>query len=457
MREPRSNFIETLHKLGGLVYEVGGTVRDRMLGRDQKDLDLLVARLPLAKILAALQPLGEVVTVGKSFGVIKFRPRGTEKQFDIALPRKEVSTGVGHRDFEVDYDPNLPVEVDLSRRDFTINAMARDLTNHKLVDPFKGSTDLEKRILRIVSDRAFEEDPLRLMRGVQFAARFGLTVEPTTYEAMEAAAPLIRSVSGERIAEELRKLFLAERPSQGFILMQKTGILKQVLPELEENVGVKQGNKFRDDDVFMHTMRVLDAARKDREIPLSGDLELVFAALFHDVGKVRTQRFDPEKNRITFYCHQTVGRKMFQKRAAALKLSTLGIDSGNVAQLIEEHMFQTKSFFSDRAIRRFINKVGPERILKLIDLRLADNRGGKYPEGIRGVLKLRKKIAEELAKKTPFGVKDLAIGGRDLMALGIPEGRQIGAMLKELLEVVLDEPEKNDKETLLALAQEKIG
>ena len=457
MREPRSNFIETVHKLGGLVYEVGGTVRDRMLGREQKDRDLLVARLPLPKILEALRPLGEVVTVGKSFGVIKFRPRGTEEQFDIALPRKEVSTGVGHRDFDVDYDPNLPVEVDLSRRDFTINAMARDLQDDRLIDPFNGEEDLRKKILRTVSDRAFEEDPLRLMRGVQFAARFGLTVEPGTYEAMEAAAPLIRSVSGERIAEELRKLFLAEKPSQGFILMQQTGILKQVLPELEENVGVEQGNKFRDDDVFMHTMRVLDAARRDREIPLSGDLELILAALFHDVGKVRTKRFDPEKNRNTFYCHQTVGRKMFEKRAAALKLSTLGVDTGSIENLAEEHMFQPKSFFADRAIRRFINKVGPERILKLIDLRLADNRGGKYPEGIRGVLKLRKKIAEELDKKTPLSVRDLAVGGRDLMALGIPEGPQLGRILKELLEVVLDEPEKNETETLLKLAQEKIG
>jgi putative nucleotidyltransferase with HDIG domain len=447
-------FVTELHQAGGRVYEVGGTVRDRLLGRSSKDRDLLVTGLKLEAITRILRREGEVFTVGKSFGVLKFRPKGEEEtEFDIALPRKEVSTGAGHRDFQVDYDPSLPVEVDLSRRDFTINAMAIETATGKLIDPFGGEEDLKARTLRMVFDRAFEEDPLRLLRAVQFAARFKLTVEPKTLEAMKKNAASIRTVSPERVSEELRKLLLAERPSEGFVLMRDTGLLGPLLPELAENVGIEQGNKAHKDDVFLHTMKVLDASRKDDAIPLAGDLELMLAALFHDVGKARTQRFDAQKNRMTFYGHQILSKRMARKRMNHLKMTTLGIDPERVAHLVEHHMFQTKHHFNDRAIRRFINKVGPEHILKLVDLRIADNRGGKYPEGIKGVLRLRKKIQDELEKKTPFGVRDLAVSGTDLMDMGIPEGPEIGRILKELVEYVLDDPETNTKEALLDLAK----
>ncbi|MBI2500915.1 MAG: HD domain-containing protein [Deltaproteobacteria bacterium] len=425
MNKPKYRFIQTLFDQGGEVYEVGGTVRDHLLHRSHKDNDLLVTKLSYTQILDILKPLGEVFTVGKSFGVIKFHPKESpDLCFDLALPRKEVSTGVGHRDFEVDFNPDLPVEFDLARRDFTINAMALHLKKQTLIDPFGGEEDLKGKILRAVSDRAFEEDPLRLLRGIQL--------------------------------EEIRKLFLARQPSRGFVLMQQTGLLGHVFPELEQNVGVKQGNKIRNDDVFMHTMRVLDASREDKAIPSAGDLELMLSALYHDVGKARTRRFVPEKNRITFYGHQTLSNKMARKRFQVLKLSTIGVDVERVANLIEHHMFQTKSFFSDRAIRRFINKVGPDLILKLVDLRLADNRGGKYPEGIHGVLRLRKKIAEELANQPPLSPKDLAVSGFDIMKIGVPEGPLVGQILKDLLEVVIDNPERNNQEELIQLAKEII-
>ncbi len=454
---PKLRFIDELHRAGGKVYEVGGTIRDRLLGLEHKDRDLLVTGIPLDQIMGRLRPFGDLFTVGRSFGVIKFYPRDeNEVSYDIALPRKEVSTGIGHRDFEVDFDPSLPVEIDLSRRDFTINAMAREIASGKLIDPFGGETDLKAKILRMVSDKAFEEDPLRLMRGVQFAARFLLKIEPKTFAAMQKNASLIKTVSPERIAEELRKLLSAEKPSVGFILMQEIGFLGDIFPEVFENVGVEQGNKVHKDDVFMHTMRVLDAARKDPAIPSSGDLDLMLAALFHDVGKARTTRFDTEKNRMTFYGHQLVSKRMASMRMSALRLTTLGVNPDTISHLVEHHMFQAKHYFSDRAIRRFINKIGPDRILKLVDLRLADNRGGKYPEGIKGVLRLRKRIAEELEKKTPFGVRDLAVRGDDLIALGISEGPEVGKILKELVEVILDEPEKNTKEDLLEIVKKKI-
>lgn len=453
-------FIEELIRAGGRVYEVGGTIRDRLLDIIHKDRDLLVTQIPIESLTGLLKRFGDVFTVGKSFGVIKFYPRGNpengDTSYDIALPRREVSTGAGHRDFQVDTDPALPVEIDLSRRDFTINAMAMEIlptADSILVDPFGGQTDLQSKLLRMVNPRAFEEDPLRLMRGVQFAARFNLEIEPETLAAMQKAAPLIQAVSPERISEELRKLLTAAKPSLGFIWMNKIGILKEVFPEIAENVGVEQGNKFQNDDVFMHTMRVLDASRQDPAIPNSGDLELMLAALFHDVGKARTKGFDKEKNRMTFYGHQLLSRRMARIRMNHLRMTTIGVNPSNVAHLVEHHMFQTKAFFSDRAIRRFVNKIGPDHILKLVDLRLADNRGGKYPEGIKGVLKLRNRIAQEIERKSPFGVRDLAVKGDDLVALGIPEGPDIGRILRELVEVVLDDPEKNTKEGLLGIVQ----
>ncbi|MDO8461843.1 MAG: HDIG domain-containing protein, partial [Deltaproteobacteria bacterium] len=341
-------FLTTLFE-NGEVYEVGGTVRDRLLGLAHKDRDLLVAKLPFEKLTAILQKSGTVTQVGRSFGVLKFSPRGSKEVYDIALPRKEVSTGQGHRDFLVDFDPSLPVEKDLERRDFTINAMARHLPTQKLIDPFGGQKDLENRLLRMVAPRAFEEDPLRLLRGVQFASRFKLQPTPETEEAMKKAAPLIKTISAERISEEIRKLFLAEKPSYGFELMLKLNLLKEVFPELQECVGVEQGNKFQNDDVFQHTMRVLDASRKDVAIPTSGDLELMFSALFHDIGKPRTKRYIEEKQRIAFYGHQTVGRRMAEKRMDKLKLTILGVDPARIANLVENHMFQTKSYFTDRS------------------------------------------------------------------------------------------------------------
>ncbi|MDO8644569.1 MAG: HDIG domain-containing protein, partial [bacterium] len=445
-----------LTEKGGSVYLVGGSVRDQLLNTEQKDNDFLVTGIPLKELTLVLQKFGKVIPVGRSFGVIKFTPEGTKEIFDIALPRKESSTGTGHRDFQVDFDPFLPVETDLGRRDFTINAMARDVQTGKLIDPFHGEKDLQAKKLRIVFEKSFEEDPLRLLRAIQFAARFQLTLTPETEESMKQSAPLIKTVSAERIIEEIRKLLLAPKPSYGFQLMLKTDLLQHVFPELQEGVGVEQGNKFLNDDVFQHTLRVLDASRKDEAIPFSGDMELMFAALFHDIGKPRTKRYVPEKERIAFYGHQTVGMRMARKLMNRLKISTIGVDPERVENLVDNHMFQTKSFFTDRAIRRFIGKIGPDLILKLVDLRLADNRGGKYPEGIKGVLRLRKKIEEEIAKKPAFTPKELAVTGHDIMALGINPGPQIGSIQKALIQIVLDYPEKNEKEILIDIIKKQL-
>ncbi len=449
--------LESLTKNGGEVYLVGGPVRDCFLARKTKDLDILVRKLSFEQIKKLLQPLGKIILVGKSFGVLKFSPHNSEDEFDIALPRTEKSTGTGHKDFEVSFDQTLPVATDLQRRDFTINAMAYDFLKSQLIDPHNGQADLNNNLLRQVHANSFPEDPLRLLRAIQFSARFNLAIEPETLVAMKQHAELIETVSPERITYEVGKLFLAERPSVGFCIMRDTGILKYVFPELHKTVGVEQGKKLANDDVFLHTMRVLDASRSDKAIPLAGDMELMLAALFHDVGKPRTKRFDKAKQRLTFYGHQTLSRKLAEKRMRELKMTTLGINPGNVATLVEHHMFQAKSYFTEKAIRRFIQSIGEELVLKLVDLRTADNRGGKYPDGIHGVQRLRKRIVKELAKKPALTVSDLEISGHDLMELGIPAGPALGAILKKLIDIVIDDPEKNKKETLLTLVRDTLG
>ena len=232
-------FVQALQREGGRVYTVGGTVRDELLGHARKDLDLLVTGLPQQTLIRCLRSYGRVQLTGRAFGVIKFLPRQWEgPPIDVALPRTEVSTGVGHRDFEVTFDHTLPIDVDLGRRDFTINAMATDLADGRLLDPFGGAHDLTQRLLRQVSDAAFPEDPLRMLRGVQLATRFGLEVEPRTRQAMCDHAAAITTVAPERIAEELRKLFQAPAPSHGFRLMHDVGLLRHVLPEIDDLLGV---------------------------------------------------------------------------------------------------------------------------------------------------------------------------------------------------------------------------
>lgn len=441
-------FIEKIHAAGGETFEVGGTLRDSLLGRPHKDRDLLVTRLSLPKLRKLLKPLGQIHEVGKSFGVLKFRPAEESIEYDIALPRVEKSTGPKHRDFDVQFDASLPVEMDLQRRDFTINAMARNIRTGKIVDPFGGRKDLEQGLLRQVFSEAFEEDPLRLLRAIQFAARFELTLEPETLVSLKKHAALITSVSPERIILEIGKLFQSVRPSHGFYLMKETGLLKHVFPELERTIGVEQPNK-RTGDVFDHTMMVLDASRSCRDLDTPGDLEIMFASLFHDVGKPDTKGYDPVQKRITFYGHQVISTRMAKKWLHKYRANMLGINIENVLSLVYNHMFETKSFYTEKAIRRFIQKIGKELIFKLIDLRIADKKGGAFPNKIRGVVKLKEKILEEINRKAPFGPKDLAINGYDLMEMGYPKGPLMGTILKALVEVVLDEPALNTRESLV--------
>jgi tRNA nucleotidyltransferase (CCA-adding enzyme) len=445
----------------GKLYLVGGSVRDRLIHPDiePKDADLLVTGIPLEDLTRTLEPFGRVDLVGRSFGVLKFTMHPSDlipqpATLDISLPRKEASTGVGHKDFSVDHDPNLPLEADLGRRDFTINAMAYPLDERtvqgsgfkvqeeSLMDPFGGREDLREKLIRLVNPNAFEEDPLRMLRAVQFAARFEFAIEEGTFRVMRQHARLIATVSPERIQEELAKLLTkADKPSIGLFLMQRSGLLREVLPELEEAVGCDQPGGYHAHDVFKHTLMAVDASPKAL-IPR-------LAALFHDVAKPRTR--EVYDGGATFYGHDKMGAEITEGALSRLKYSNEVID--RVVRLVSAHMFQGPE--TEKGLRRLIRKVGEDQIFTLLDLRRADivaqGKGGSSKD----VDEFEKIIREEMARKPPLSTRDLAINGNDIIGeFGLAPGPLVGKVLNHLLEAVLDEPGLNQRETLIRLTRE---
>ncbi|MFH1357463.1 MAG: CCA tRNA nucleotidyltransferase [bacterium] len=449
------SFIQKIIDAGGVPYLVGGCVRDQLLQRAIKDFDIVVRLIDLPDLIAVLKTCGHYNQVGKAFGVIKFIPKeNPELEIDVALPRKEFSTGLGHKDFQVQSDPTLSLDIDLGRRDFTINAMARSLQDDDLVDPYLGAQDLKQKLIKTVFPNSFVEDPLRMLRAVQFAARFDFTIDPQTQEEMKQHAALIKTVSPERIVIEINKLFDAKTPSTGFHIMRDTELLPLVFPDIERLIGVKQPKK-ENEDVFDHTMRVLDATQNAEEIETIGDKQLMYTALFHDTGKPKTRREDEKTGDISFYNHQLISAGIAGRWFREYKATSAGISPKKICHLIKHHMFETTHFNNnDKALRRFISKVGVKNIFDLIDFRIADKKGGRFPKKVYGILQLRENIRKEMAKKPPFTGKDLALNGHDIMELGFTAGPIIGDIQRFLVDKVLDDPELNTKEGLARLIEE---
>lgn len=435
----------------GRLFEVGGAVRDKLIpGQpESKDIDLLVTGIPYRELCSLLARFGRVDLVGRSFGVIKFTQRDTAEResetFDFVLPRKELSTGVGHRDFEVDFDHHLRVEDDLARRDFTINAIAREVLTGEYIDPLNGRGDAAAGVIRITSPNSFAEDPLRMLRAMQFAARFEFEIEPATYQSICQNVALIATISAERIGEELNKLLVKSRkPSIGFILMHRTGMLRYLIPELENTVGVTQPGPYHKWPVFEHSLYATDATPPD--------LVVRMATLFHDISKPQT-RHEVEDG-ATFYGHETFGAELARRVLERLRYSNDFVDQ--VVTLIDKHMFTTD--VTDKGMRRLIRKVGKELIFDLLDLRRADVVGQGMGGTTEDVDVFERRIREELERRPPFGLGDLTMDGEDLKReFDLPEGKMIGEILNHLLEVVLDFPEKNSYDILLDEARRIVN
>ncbi len=432
---------------GGRLYEVGGSVRDSLIHPEIefKDRDYLVTGIEIDDLMSILRQFGRVDIVGKSFGVIKFTLRGGGETSDFAIPRTEKSTGQAHRDFAVDYDPHLPLEIDLKRRDFTINAMAREIPSGKIIDPYAGQVDLADKLIRIVFPEAIGEDPLRILRGAQFAARFEFRIEEETLREMSRNASLIDSVSPERIAEELNKMLLwADKPSIGFRYLLEIGILQRIMPYLAHCAGVAQPGGYHRWDVFDHTMVCVDNAPRKLNIRL--------AALFHDLGKPPTRELTD--NGATFYGHDRLSTRMAGRIMKELRYSNDLIDQ--VSILVSKHMYSDQA--GDKGVRRLIRNVGQDLIFDLLDLRRADIIAQGMGQDPAEVDDFENRIKSEIAKKAPFGLKDLAVGGEDIKSeFGIPEGPLVGLILYGLLEIVLDDPSQNSRGILLKAGKEILN
>jgi putative nucleotidyltransferase with HDIG domain len=426
----------------GDLYLVGGVVRDLLMERieDSPDTDYIVCRVPYDEVVEILEGFGKTNLVGKSFGVIKFNTHDGVT-VDISLPRTESSTGAGHQDFDVLCDETLPVETDLERRDFTINSIALHMGESRIVDSLGGRDDLERKILRVNRPTSFVEDPLRILRGVQFMARFSLTVEEGTRALMEEHRELLGTVSLERVRDELNKLILAPRPSEGFIFMHETGILPVIFRELEETWGIAQ-NEFHPDDVFRHSVRSCDAA----------DPGLVqrWSALLHDLGKPKMKR--EVDGRKVFYGHEEESADIAERVLRRLRFPKEFIST--VIHLVRCHMFNITEEWTDRALRRFLSKLGPENIDDLLALRLADMRSRGDEEVERQVEWVRGELQRIMESEAALGRTDLEVNGKDVIeVLGVEPGKRVGDVLQRLLDMVIDEPELNNRDKLLELLE----
>jgi poly(A) polymerase/tRNA nucleotidyltransferase (CCA-adding enzyme) len=432
----------------GALYAVGGRVRDEIrseldgVPRPAKDLDYVVLGVGRDELIERLRRAGPADVVGAAFAVVKVAVLG--ESVDVALPRRERSTGLGHRDFQVDSGPDIPLEDDLARRDFRMNMMARRVPDGAVVDPYGGTADVRAGRIDLLRDEAFAEDPLRMLRACQFAARFRFEITERTMNAMRAAAPLVATVSPERVRDELAKFVAgADRPSLGIEWMRLGGLLPLVLPEVAEGIGVEQ-NEFHAYDVYRHNLETMDA------VP-PGDLTLRLAALFHDVAKPRT------KDGPHFYRHEIVGAEMAAGIAERLRLPN--DMAGDVVRLVRHHMYAADPAQEPRTIRRFIRRVGVDLLERQFALRAADIRGSGLPKRGPENEQFQARVAEVLAERPALSVKDLAVGGNDAIAAlveagrlprGSRGGREVGVLLGRLLEFVTDDPERNERTRLLA-------
>jgi tRNA nucleotidyltransferase (CCA-adding enzyme) len=432
------------------IYLVGGAVRDIILDRETKDFDFVITKVDTKDLEKLLSKLGKVNLVGKSFGVFKFVPKDSSlgEDIDIALPRTEqAGMSGGYKDFEIQSDKDLPIEEDLGRRDFTINALAWDMVGQKLVDEFSGLKDLETKTIRAIGnpETRFQEDYTRMLRAIRFSAQLDYKIESKTKKIIEKKIKEITTIAPERINEELTKIIMSDNAENGIRLMQKIGMLNILIPELESGVGVKQ-NKAHIYEVFEHNVRALGAGATR-----GYKLEIRLAALFHDVSKPETKEGDgPDAS---FHNHEIVGATIVRKILKRLNYSNDIVKY--VTHLVRYHMFYyALDIVTDAGVRRLLNRLGKENIDDFINVRICDRLGMGRPKAKPWkLIQLERRFKEvELEPITPRMVK---LSGDELMPLlKLKPGPKIGLLLNALLGEVLENPELNKKELLIKRVKE---
>jgi tRNA nucleotidyltransferase (CCA-adding enzyme) len=428
-----------LKKAGFEAYIVGGCVRDFLLGVEPKDWDITTNAKPeeIQKVFPNSFYENNFLTVTIKTGSKKMELG----QVEVTTFRFEAKYSDKRHPDQIKYAKTL--QEDLSRRDFTINAIAIALIGEKkeIIDPFEGQKDLKEKIIKTVGgvDERFSEDALRMLRAVRLATVLGFEIEKKTGEAIHKNSALLKHISQERIRDELVKIIMADNAGEGIESLRQAGLLKLIVPELLENYGVGQ-NKHHIYDCYTHALKALEYSAKKKY-----NLQVRLAALFHDIAKPRVKRVSGKE--ATFYNHEVVGEKMARQILFRLKFS--GKDIEKITKLIKYHMFYYNvGEVSESSVRRLVKNMGPENMEELLQLREADRIGSGVPKAEPYKLRHLKYIIEKVSKD-PISVKMLKLNGKDVMnTLGINPGPKVGQILGILLSYVLDDPKKNAKKLL---------
>ena len=445
--------------LGVECYVVGGYVRDIFLERPSNDIDVVVvgSGISVAEELKRMLGRKAHLSVFKNFGTaqVKFRQKGVEHEVEFVGARRE----------SYSHDSRKPIvedgtlEDDQNRRDFTINAMAICLNCERfgeLVDPFNGLADLEDGIIATPLDPeiTFSDDPLRMMRCIRFATQLNFMIEDETFEALERMADRIKIVSGERIKDELNKIILAAHPSIGFELLQRSGLLQIILPELAALDIVEQKNGRAHKNNFYHTLEVLENVCKNDD----SSLYLRWAALLHDVGKPRSKRWDPAVG-WTFHNHNAIGAKMVPQIFRRLSLP-MDMKMKYVQKLVDLHMRPiaiADDIVTDSAVRRLLNDAGDDidDLMTLCEADITSKNEVRKKIFLENFRMVREKLAD-LKEKDYKRLLQPVIDGNEIMELfHLKPSREVGILKQCLKDAVLDNRVANEREPLMELLMEK--
>lgn len=429
--------IDTFYKNGFEAYIVGGCVRDCILERSPNDWDITTNALPedMVKLFSHTVPTG--IKHGTVTIVIN------KNNYEVTTYRIDGEYSDNRHPDEVIFTTSL--KEDLSRRDFTINAMAYN-NEDGLIDPFDGLRDIKNQIVRSVGnpDKRFNEDALRMIRAIRFASQLKFRIEEDTFSSIIHNCNLIKNVSIERVREELSKILLCERPSLGLMDLKNSGLLYLTLPEVIPCIGFEQRNPYHDKTVFEHILSVIDNSPPDLIIRL--------AALLHDIGKPHCFSVDV-KGKGHFYGHEFKSADIAEALLRRLKYDNNTIK--RVKVLVLEHMHRY-SKLKTSSMKKFINRVGIDNLNPLFELQTADIKGSAPPFDFSTVEYMRSETGKIISQKQPLTTKDLQLDGEDLIILGYKPGKKIGEILNYLLEEVLENPELNTKRKLIELVKKEM-
>lgn len=441
----------------GDVYVVGGAVRDTVLKKKPKDIDI-VAQVDEDTIESVLgnYDKASLKKTGKQFPVFRFNYGGEE--VEIALPRTETKVGEGNKDWVIRTDPNISIERDLERRDFTANAIAVNAKTGEIIDPLNGIEDIEKGKLKVISDSSFKDDSSRTVRALTAMSKHGLQPDEDTRNKMKEHAHHIQKVSPEILGSELDKIVEGHHPHDAFKTGHETGVLEHLLPEVHGTFGFDQKNPHHNLDLGSHLMEVLKNMSH-----LSSDSDMRIAALLHDIGKPGSM-WEDENGIGHFYQgpngeganHEEVGAEMAEEILRRLRFPANRI--ARIKHMIQNHMFA--EFNTPKGARKFLNQAGSyEAANDLLDLREADHMGKGKDTATRAMAdKMRSFVDEENNANNAFSPKDLAINGNDIIkTLGMSSGPEVGNIIKHLTEMVINSPSINTRDNLIGIVKSFYG